>query len=140
MIDSWNAVLAWEKANPERMAELCLLLESFSTMTERRKVFSLLTDEEKNGVIPELTRRKTDKIAPVGSLVTASNKQVGINIVQEFADGVMHATYFGQATVIGQPEHGSYFRLLYLHAGWRNREGNVVYFAKAHCDTLAVVE
>ncbi len=139
MKDSGQLADEWETANYDRAMHLNDMLDACADIHEKRALFQTFTKEEKNGLIPELVRRRNNEEAPTGSLVKASHPNRGISIwAGRGSPSVTCATHYGTATVLGHV-YGSHIRLLLLQPPWVNREGQCIMFAEASIDDLEVV-
>lgn len=138
--DSHAVGLEWESRNASRAIQLCDAIDACASVRDKRVLYSTFTDTEKCGVLPELDRRRINRMAPVGSIVGPVDKRHGFGI--RWNDGPRcssSAMHCGTATVIGQPAHGSHKRMLMLHDAWTCREGGHVVFVTAMAHELEVI-
>lgn len=154
LVDSGELARRWEAANFARAMELNDVLFKM-TLPERRVFVQTLTEEEKNGLIPEYTRRRNNEQAPTGSIVTNQESACNelppghqgprqrprsISIWERRQNSVTSVCYYGVATVLGHiGGYGSSKRLLFLHETWVDREGYRITYGEADCWELKVL-
>lgn len=127
-------------SQPENLARavfLCDKLEACADVRRRRELYSTLCQVDKEHTLTEWIRRRTDRMAPVGSLVT-SRQGRGFDITFKRETSTVYAVYTGTATVIGQ-RAGVFLRHLMLHVPWKNAEGLTARFVDAHAEELKVL-
>lgn len=130
-VTAHEVALAWEREHPERSKELNDVLDGLP-LKARRAYYAQLTDDERQGLIPEYVRRRTDEEAPVGALVKPIHGRFSFSVRHD-GGGVMRASHDGLAFIVAIPQHGSPRRAVLLHPAWRDREGCVVRFAEISC-------
>lgn len=138
--DSHQIALEWEAVNMARSCELNDALDACSGIIAKRELYATFTKDERNGIMPEYTRRAVNRHAPIGSLVKPANTKFGISIKAQSHTTTTHACHLGLAIVIGQDCHGSHTRYLMLQPPWRNKEGEVLHFAEASSHELVEVK
>ena len=136
MLDSGQTARVWEAANYQRAMEINDILDPM-TIQERRVFVQTLTEEEKNGLIPEYGRRRNNEKARPGALVKPRGKT--FSIWQRQANGSLSACWWGLAIVLGIPEHGSHIRYLQLLPHWQDKEGKRIHFCEAYVNDLLEV-
>jgi hypothetical protein len=121
-----------------RVEELCDVLEGCSDLGERRRLYGTFTKEEQDAIIRPMSRRWTNRMAPVGSLVGPIRPDGWYTIRQTYHDGMRSAVHNSLAMVIGQVDD-SYTRYLMLQRPWQDAEGHIMVFVEASAHELKVL-
>lgn len=127
----------WRARNPGHDVVLCDMLDACVSWPQRRVLFATFAKDEQDGLMDEWCRRRTNRVAPVGSIVGPMQPPGFFGFYHESEGSTLYATHSGTATVLGQ-EDGTYTRYLMLHVPWQDQEGRRVVFAKASASCLVV--
>jgi hypothetical protein len=140
VIDSGIKARHWDRDNFARSCELNDMLDACPDHRTKRALYATFTEEEKNGLIIELCRRKNDREFPIGCMVRSAHEKHGMSVMTgRGTNSVTHVSHSGLATLLGSPERGSHRRYVMLHPAWVNKEGQRIMFGEASIVDMRVV-